>query len=303
MPVLHKLSDLFNESLATLLRRIPSHERYIVGCSRLLYRLSGLPFVEVLRERLQRVVTNRAKELGDTYRTVSLPSGSLMAVDITGWMNGLYFDGQRSFEHQTTEFIKTHLPAGGTFVDVGANVGYFSILAAGLVGSEGKVYAFEPNPKLRNDFMRSVVINSFQNRIRLDETALSNENLEGVDFYVSLAETNTGLSSLTPDKGHLATGALSLTHKITVPARRFDSWIEEIGLTHIDILKIDVEGAEELVLAGMQDAFQVVRPPYIICETKLSGPVTDRLSTFGYIASSLDTDSGWGNILYSRNGH
>lgn len=300
MRVLHQLSDLFNESLANLLRRIPSLERYIVSCSRLLYRLNGVPFVEVLRERLRRVVTNQAKALGETYRTVDLPTRALMAVDISGWMSGLYFDGPLSFERQTTEFILAHLPLGGTFVDVGANVGYFSILSAGLVGSRGRVYAFEPNPKLRDDFMRSVAINSFEDRIQLTEIALSNEDLAGVDFFVSLAEANTGLSSLTPDQGHLATGALSLTHKITVPARRFDSWINEIGLTNIDILKIDVEGAEELVLAGMQDSCAIVRPPYIICETNLRGPVTDRLNTYGYGASSLDTENGWGNILYSR---
>jgi len=54
-----------------------------------------------------------------------------MVVDITGLMGGLYFDGRASFEPRTTEFIKDNLPRGGTFVDVGANVGYFSILAAG----------------------------------------------------------------------------------------------------------------------------------------------------------------------------
>ncbi len=303
MRVFHQLSDLFNESLAKLLRRIPSFEGYIVSCSRLLYRLNGVPFVEVLRERLRRVVTNQATTLRDRYRTVELLPQALMTVDITGWMSGLYFDGQLSFERQTTEFIKAHLPPGGTFVDVGANVGYFSILSAGLVGSRGRVYAFEPNPKLRDDFMRSVAINSFEDRILLTEIALSNQDLDGVDFFVSLAGTNTGLSTLTPYEGHLATGTLSLTHKITVPARKFDSWIKEMGLTHIDILKIDVEGAEELVLAGMQDAFATVRPPYIICETNLRGAVTDRLSTYGYRASSLDTENGWGNILYSRGGN
>ena len=299
MRVLHKLSDVFNESLAKLLERAPATERPIVSCSRLLYRLDGVPLVEVVRERFSRAVTNHARAREDTYRAVELPAQSVMSVDITGWMSGLYFDGQKSFEAQTTQFIKEHLPLGGTFVDVGANVGYFSILAAGLVGNRGKVYSFEPNPKLRDDFMRSVALNSFQDRIQLTEIALSNEDLEGVDFFVSLAGSNTGLSTLTPYEGHLATGALSLTHKITVPARRFDSWVKEVGLTHIDILKIDVEGAEELVLAGMEDAFAIVRPPYIICETNLKGPVSERLSTFGYQASVLDTDNGWGNILYS----
>jgi hypothetical protein len=201
MRLLHKLSDVFNESLANFLRRIPSAERYIVSCSRLLHRLNGFSPVAVLRERLQRAVTNQAKVRGDSYRTVSLRSDALMAVNITGWMSGLYFDGQSSFERHTTDFIKTHLPRGGTFIDVGANVGYFSILAAGLVGNQGRVYGFEPNPKLRDDYMRSVGINSFEDRIQLTEIALSNQDLEGVDFFVSLAESNTGLSSLTPNEG------------------------------------------------------------------------------------------------------
>lgn len=297
--LLHKLSDIFNLFLATSLRHIPSLEGHMVGCSRLLYHVGGVPFASIISERLSRAISNRAKELGDTYRMVGLSRQARMAVDITGWMSGLYFDGRESFEPQTTRFIMAHLTRGGTFIDVGANVGYFSLLAAGIVESEGRVYAFEPNRHLHNDFMRSVYINSFEDRIRLIEIALSNKDLDEVDFFISLAGANTGLSTLTPNEGHLATGALSLTHKITVPARTFDTWIKETGLSRIDILKIDVEGAEELVLDGMKSTIEDLRPPYIICETSLEGTVTKRLSQHGYSASCLDTPvEGWGNILY-----
>jgi FkbM family methyltransferase len=300
MRPLHKLSDLFNASLATSLRRVPALEAPIAGCSRLLHRAEGGGPVEMVRERLRRAVIGRAREAGDTYRTVDLPAPARMVVDITGLMGALYFDGPKSFEPLTTQFIKSHLPRGGTFVDVGANVGYFSLLAAGLVGGEGSVYAFEPNTNLHADFMRSVRANSFEDRVRLSEVAVSNADLDAVDFYVSLAEANTGLSTLTPHEGHLASGSLSLTNKVTVPARRLDSWVKESGVTRIDVLKIDVEGAEELVLEGARGVLDGVRPPYVVCETTLKGAVTERMSAHGYAASCLDTpQEGWGNILYS----
>ncbi|HEY0077495.1 MAG TPA: FkbM family methyltransferase [Pyrinomonadaceae bacterium] len=298
--LLHSLSDLFNISLATSLRRLPALEAPLTGCSKLLYGANSVSFVEIVRERLRRAVSRRAQERADVYRVVKLATGAQMVVDITGLMGDLYFNGAASYEPQTTQFITARLSRGETFVDVGANVGYFSILAASRVGSEGKVYAFEPNPNLHGDFKRSVQINGFENLIRLTEVAISSADSDEVDFFISLAEANTGLSTLTPAKGHLETGSLSLGHKITVPARTLDSWMKETGLSHIDMLKIDVEGAEEIVLDGMQETLADARPSYIICETYLEGAVSERLRRRGYSASGLDTSpEGWGNILYS----
>ena len=298
--LLHNLSDLFNASLATSLRGLPALEAPLAGCSRLLYRAGGISFVEIIRERLRRAASKRAQEIGDVYRIVKLATGARMVVDITGLMGDLYFNGAASYEPQTTRFIATRLSPGATFVDVGANVGYFSMLAASRVGSEGRVYAFEPNKNLHGDFKRSVQINGFENRVRLTEVALSSADADEVDFFISLAEANTGLSTLTPAKGHLDTGSLSLTHKITVPSRTFESWMKETGLSRIDMLKIDVEGAEEIVLDGMQGTLDGARPSHIICETYLEGTVSECLRGHGYHASGLDTSpEGWGNILYS----
>lgn len=298
--MLRRLSDLFNTSLSTSLRRVPALERPVVGCSRLLYRARGFPPAEIIRERLRRAVTNRARELGDVRRTVALPTRARMSVDLTGLMGDLYFNGPASYEPRTTRFIMARVARGQTFVDVGANVGYFSLLAASRVGREGRVYAFEPNTNLHGDFMRSVRLNGFDERVRLTGVALSGADSERVDFFISLAEANTGLSTLTPYEGHLASGALSLTHKISVPARTLDSWRREAGVARIDVLKIDVEGAEEMVLDGMPDTLRDAPPRYIICETHLDGPVSERLRAHGYRASALDTTpAGWGNVLYT----
>lgn len=298
--LLHFLSDVFNTSLARSLRRVPALESPLAGCSRLLYRARGSAPVEILRERLHRAITDRAKEVADPYRTIDLPAPALMVVDITGLMGSLYFDGRMSFEPQTTRFIKGNLAPGGTFVDVGANVGYFSLLAAGLVGRGGRVYAFEPNTHLHADFLRSVRENSFEDRIRLSGVAISNADADAVEFYISLAGANTGLSTLAPHEKHLASGSLSLTHKVSVAARSLDSWVRESGLTRIDIIKIDVEGAEESVIQGMGATLAGTPPRYIICETYLGGAVSEHLRTYGYRASGLDTTKeGWGNILYS----
>ena len=144
------------------------------------------------------------------------------------------FDRSRIYEPAVTRLV-TSLRPGMTFVDVGANNGYFSLLAAKAVGTSGKVYAFEPVPETFSRLKRNVELNRFKN-VRLNRLALGMKN-STVD--INLSGVEDGLNSIV-SIGH----AVSST---TVKVRTLDSIIEG---EDIDLMKIDVEGYEKQVLMG-----------------------------------------------------
>jgi FkbM family methyltransferase len=144
------------------------------------------------------------------------------------------------YEVKKHKALQTFLKPGGSFIDVGANKGDFSLLAARLVGGDGKVLAFEPEPENCKWIEKSIKINGYKN-IMLYEIALSDQNGEAKLFISDLS----GLHSLIPDLEFRDRGA------IDVKTRTLDNFLEEIGFAdHFDVIKIDVEGAELQVLNG-----------------------------------------------------
>ena len=84
-------------------------------------------------------------------------------------------------------------------------------------------------------------------------------------------------------------------------ARTFDGWAAEVGLREIDVVKIDVEGAELDVLEGMGRTFADHPPHYVICETPADGPARRHLEALGFRSSVIDpVPGGIPNLLFSR---
>jgi FkbM family methyltransferase len=144
------------------------------------------------------------------------------------------------YEVKKHKALQTFLKPGGSFIDIGANKGDFSLLAAKLVGGDGKVLAFEPEPENCKWIEKSIQINGYKN-IMLYEIALSDQNGEAKLFMSTLS----GLHSLIPDLEYRDRGA------IDVKIRTLDAFLKETGFAHpFDVIKIDVEGAELQVLHG-----------------------------------------------------
>jgi FkbM family methyltransferase len=243
---------------------------------------------------------NQGKETG--IRWVVLPSGAGLYVHMAELVGSIYFE-RDSYEPVTTRFVMTHLKAGQTFVDIGGNYGYFSMLAGGIVGPAGKVVAFEANPALQTMIRRSIERNRFEGRVVSADVALSDSDQETAEFYVSTDPNQMGISTMYPWKGHLDAGNLSEQNRIRIRTVRFDSWVESIPLDRIDMMKLDVEGAELCVLRGMGESLRKYMPRYIICETSLEGDVAQYLGQFGYAAEPLelhDPKAQWGNILFVK---
>jgi len=163
-----------------------------------------------------------------------------------------YVNGFQPTERLTRHFIRLVRP-GDTVIDVGANLGYYTLAAAKLVGREGEVHAFEASPLTLAWLQQNAALNPFAN-IHVHGVAVSDRCGE-TTFHTAPAE-KAGYSSLR-DLGDETRSV------VTVPTVTLDSLLDEIPRTRL--VKIDVEGAELLVLHGMERLIGRDRP-YIIME-------------------------------------
>lgn len=186
----------------------------------------------------------------------------------------LYFGG--TYEKHETEVAKLIVRKGDWIIDVGANIGYFSILFAKLTGPFGRVFCFEPNTNLRVLLTKSTMMNYFQDRLSISDSAVSNKN--GLaDFEIS--DTIAGGSSLLPNAFESATigmekNAISRRSE-NVKTERLDTLFDKN--IPIRLLKIDVEGAEPYVFEGAASLLKEYTIDVIMFETLNESVGTERL--------------------------
>lgn len=147
---------------------------------------------------------------------------------------------------------------GGVFVDVGAHVGYYSLKAANVVGPSGHVLAIEPNPDTLPTLRANIQANG-DNMIAVEPVACSDS--EGMLTLFAAPRENTGASSLSKAN---ASHAGIATKSFQVRSRPLDALVDENQLTRVDVIKIDVEGAELLVLKGAQRTLDRYHPVIIM---------------------------------------
>ena len=155
-----------------------------------------------------------------------------------------------TWERRYMELFCSKIKEGDVVVDVGAYIGYFSLLASERVGDKGCVYAFEPVPRNFERLMRNLRINKVRN-IKAYNFGLSDKE-EILHIYVP--KSNPGEATLHQKSYSEITKGVK-TEKIRVEVRLipFDHFYEDYNLDRIDVVKIDVEGAELKVLKGMEN--------------------------------------------------
>ncbi|MGD9663941.1 MAG: FkbM family methyltransferase [Novosphingobium sp.] len=143
---------------------------------------------------------------------------------------------------------------GWTVLDVGANYGYYSVLLAELIGADGQLFCFEPNPDVARAAEFSLELNSFASRSTVYRTALSDRTGECA-FFVPDGE---------PKNGHLEFGNTPSTggDSFTVTMDTMDSFTS--GLDRVDFIKIDAEGGEAGIFAGMQETIRKHNPLIVL---------------------------------------
>lgn len=159
---------------------------------------------------------------------------------------------RRTYQPEIAVAMRRHLRKGSTFVDVGANLGYFTALGAELVGPTGHVFAFEPVPTLANTLRHLASLNPGYD-IRVHQIAVG-ERMDEVDLFVNEGE-NVGMNSL------LRNAVPSPSAPMRVQMQRLD----RVLAGPIDLVKIDVEGFELSVLRSLTGLIDEHRPA-VICE-------------------------------------
>ena len=142
-----------------------------------------------------------------------------------------------------TAVVRAGLPPGGTFVDVGANWGYFTLVGAHAVGAGGRVVALEPDPRVHAELLANVARNGIRT-VTVLPVAASDRKGEAVLSGYAEADRNRGVSSLVAAPAGDAPS-------FAVRTAPLDDLLDELGVDSVDLVKIDVEGAEELVVRGM----------------------------------------------------
>ena len=165
-----------------------------------------------------------------------------------------------TYEIETVEAMKKILKKGDTFIDVGANIGYLSTIALGLVGKRGHVHSFEP---VQEYFLRLKDIALLNKGYRFIVNNCALGEIEGTDKIAVTNLQNIGWNTMVP---HFM--SCQTTKQIQeVSVRRLDSYIEERALNNIELVKIDTEGFEFPVLKGLSKYFETSEyRPAIICE-------------------------------------
>jgi FkbM family methyltransferase len=175
------------------------------------------------------------------------------------------------------DFLRSHTPAGGTFIDVGANVGTYAMAMARHVGASGTVIAIEPHPVTHARLAFNRTASNFSQVILVAAAAGPTDG----ELMIETDGDNLGAS-------HIVSGEVT-GNTFKVPSLRLQRILEDASVTHVDTLKIDVEGFEDRVLTGFfKQAPESLWPAAVVIEHLsqhewLDDCIADMLSR-GYVA-------------------
>lgn len=203
----------------------------------------------------------------------------------------IYIEGV--YEPNQFYFLSKFLKKGMTFIDIGANIGLYSLFASKLVGEKGRVFAIEPSSRELNKLRQNLKLNKPSN-IKFLRTALSDSN--------SVKKLNIAVS---PYDGHNSFGQFGYEttktdHMEEVITKTLDKLIQEARIKRIDAIKIDVEGAEESILKGGSQTLKLLKPLLLMefsdrtlaKQGASSNQIWKFLTSLSYIIYDFDRSSG-----------
>ena len=200
--------------------------------------------------------------------TIRLSSGAnfKLSTNQTSYVTKfLYWNGANKFEY--TLIFERLARKVDSFIDIGANTGYYSILAAS-VNEKISVHSFEPAHGPSHYIKENITINQFGNNIKAHDTALSDKESE-VEFYEVQNAKYRYLTHNLGGVGSLKKESNSKRTSSVVKTLSLDSFVAREGIRKIDLIKIDTEGTENLILSGAPQTISQFKP-IIICETLFS---------------------------------
>jgi len=193
------------------------------------------------------------------------------------------------YEPQETALVRSTLRPGMSFVDVGANWGYFTLLAASLVGTNGRVLSLEPDPRLFS-ILRDNIVRSGLNQVTALQLAAAGES--GTLALAGYAEAggNFGIS-------RIAVASDEVEKVFQVKSDSLDHILESQGLSSVDLMKMDIEGAEVFAIPGLEESLTKRKIKRLLLELhplevaehgSTIGAATRKLESAGYRAWTID---------------
>jgi FkbM family methyltransferase len=198
-----------------------------------------------IRARVQTVYLGNDQVL---CRVLGRPKMFLSARDL-GFSCHVMLDGY--WEIWLTLFFARAVTPGMTVMDIGANLGYYTVLLGNAVGPSGHVIAIEPVPQTAALLKKTIALNGMEGWVRLITAAAVGPQTSAVEMYVPENEPKNAAIIGTPIEG-----------AIQVPAVSVDELTR--GLSRLDLVKIDAEGAEMLIIDGMRETIKRLRPNLLL---------------------------------------
>jgi len=182
---------------------------------------------------------------------------ALKRTSLVCFIRGFFFDGStvRKAEPEVWKFICDNVESGWRCVDVGANRGEFTFLMARMVGASGFVYAFELHPE--NSRLLQYNLWRYRHRVRVENLAVTDGKTEFAEVFPGRNRSNAEWNII----GHSMTGQNN-NPEFCVRTTSLDDYFPPGE--RIDLVKIDVEGAAQEVLAGMRRILPKSRPLVVI---------------------------------------
>jgi FkbM family methyltransferase len=196
-------------------------------------------------------------------------------------------NGNADYEPHVRTVLSKLLRPGDTFLDIGANIGYFSMLAAHLVGGQGRVIAIEPNPENCLLIRSSLAANGFRH-VEVHSYAA------GTAPAMFALEVDGSNGRLVPLAGRPSMAML----RFLVPVAPLDSLLADAP--RLDVIKIDVEGAEPMAFGGLQATLQRHKPAIISEFAPAMLRATSGVEPQAYL--TLLTNLGYGIAVINHDG-
>jgi FkbM family methyltransferase len=205
---------------------------------------------KVLRALIELAGINRfelIRDMGHSYRNYLHSHADISHVTVLGHkmyldpLDSLNLSVNKIYEPYETQLVLRIVKLNSIVVDIGANIGYYTLIFAKLVGREGKVIAFEPESHNFQLLRKNVTINGYSDIVRLEQKAVSNRD-EKQKLYLN--QKNLG--------GHRINEPTDCSHDSlqVIETISLDKYLAN-NSNHIDFVKMDIEGAEYLALEGM----------------------------------------------------
>jgi FkbM family methyltransferase len=236
--------------------------------------VAGLNRAQFRHPRLGRFLRVLARFVASGETVIQRGPAAGLRIDATGTNAGYALGTSGPAEQR---WLCRHLSPGDVLFDIGANVGFLTVLGARLVGEQGFVVAFEPVPENALQLKRNVQLNDFRHVIVV-EAAISDQ----------LGTASFVLPPGRRDGGRLASQTERESPTTEVQVLTIDHWLREFEGPKPTVLKIDAEGAEIDVLRGSQDILRTERPAILVEVHWLGQPfvefIQEELAPLGYVA-------------------